>query len=114
MLPLHYAAANESSDDVIKVLLKANPEACRVRDDAGALPLHHAYAKKLVLEKVVKERLNDKTVAEITASKWHKDGVDAQKFKATIKEVDDILAGKVKNWKDAVAALKVNSEVMGT
>ena len=114
MLPLHYASANESADDVIKVLLKSYPEACRVRDDAGNLPLHLAYAKKLVLEKVVKERLNDKTVAEIEASKWHKDDVDKQKFKAFIKEIDEILAGKVQLWKDAVAALAANADVMRT
>ena len=34
-----------------------------------------------VWKSVLQEKLNEKKVADITASKWHKDGVDTQKFK---------------------------------
>ena len=95
-LPLHYAAAHESADEVVKVLLTAHREACRTKDAAGNLPLHLAYAKSIQLARVEKEKLNDRKVAEITQAKWHADGVDAQKFKMQIKEVDEFADAKTK------------------
>ena len=113
-LPLHYAAAHESADEVVTVLLTAHREACRTKDAAGNLPMHLAYAKSIQLARVEKEKLNDRKVAEITQAQWHADGVDAQKFKMQIKEVDEFADAKTKVHKAAVAAVAANAAVMKT
>jgi len=113
-LPLHFAAAHESSDDVVKVLLQSYPEACRIKDEQGDLPLHLAYKKQLALTSYEKEALQVRKAAELTQAKWHLEGVDVNKFKFQIKEVDDICDDKTAIHKRAKDAVEANQKVIKT
>ena len=51
-LPLHLAAANQASTEVVLALLSAYPVAAWVADSLGQLPLHHAAANQASAEVV--------------------------------------------------------------
>jgi len=99
---------------VIQVLLKAYPEACRVKDEKGNLPLHLAYTKQLALVLHEKQMLQNRKQAELQKAKWHLESVDANKFKFQIKEVDEFADLKIEIHKAAVEAVAANKKVMTT
>jgi DNA repair exonuclease SbcCD ATPase subunit len=41
MYPLHYACGNQASREVIRLLLVANPQAAKITDPRGMLPIHY-------------------------------------------------------------------------
>eukprot|EP01043_Picozoa_sp_COSAG02_P085795 COSAG02_NODE_23375_length_720_cov_3.710145_1_plen_100_part_01 len=61
-LPLHYAAENQASSEVVAALLEAYPEAAREKDDDGYLPLHYA-AQNQASSEMVAALLEDHTSA---------------------------------------------------
>mmetsp|Transcript_15743 Transcript_15743/g.33260 ORF Transcript_15743/g.33260 Transcript_15743/m.33260 type:complete len:199 (+) Transcript_15743:202-798(+) len=52
-LPLHYAVANQASEEVVKTLLEVHPDGVKVKGYNGCLPLHYAAAIQASSEAVV-------------------------------------------------------------
>jgi hypothetical protein len=54
MLPLHIAIDCDASNEIIEMLVNENPEATKVQDIPGKLPLHYALCCNEASDEIMK------------------------------------------------------------